>query len=72
VTDRRVIYKRGFINRRTAEMHMDKVESVDVDQSVLGRLLDYGTIYVKGTGQGFEPLQRIAAPIEFRNAIIAK
>ena len=72
VTNKRVIYKRGFINRRTAEMNMDKVESVDVDQSILGRLLDYGTIYVKGTGAGFEPLPCIAAPIEFRNAIIAK
>ncbi len=72
VTDRRVIYKRGFINRRTAEMNMDKVESVDVVQSVLGRLLDYGTVYVRGTGQGFEPLPLIARPLALRNAIIAK
>jgi uncharacterized membrane protein YdbT with pleckstrin-like domain len=72
VTNRRVIYKRGFINRRTAEMNMDKVESVDVDQTIPGRLLGYGTIHVKGTGQSIEPLRRIAAPIEFRNAITAK
>jgi uncharacterized membrane protein YdbT with pleckstrin-like domain len=72
VTDRRVIYKRGFINRHTAEMNMDKVESVDVDQSVLGRMLGYGTIHVLGTGQGIEHLHRIAHPIELRNAIIAK
>ena len=44
VTDRRVISKRGFIMRDTDEMNMDKVESVDVDQSILGRLLDYGTV----------------------------
>jgi len=72
VTDRRVIYKRGFINRHTAEMHMDKVESVDVDQSVPGRLLGYGTIHVLGTGQGIEHLHRIADPIGLRNAITAK
>ncbi|HZP75937.1 MAG TPA: PH domain-containing protein [Pseudolabrys sp.] len=72
VTDRRVIYKRGFINRHTAEMHMDKVESVDVDQSVLGRILGYGTIHVLGTGQGIEHLHRIADPIGLRNAITAK
>jgi uncharacterized membrane protein YdbT with pleckstrin-like domain len=47
VTDRRVIYKRGFINRHTIEM--DKVATVDVDQSVLGRLLNYGTVTVQGT-----------------------
>ena len=73
VTDRRVIYKRGFITRHTVEMNMDKVASVDVDQSVLGRMLGYGTVYVKGTGQGFEPiLCRISNPIAFRNAITAK
>ena len=72
VTDRRVIYKRGFINRHTIEMNMDKVATVDVDQTVLGRLLDYGTVYVRGTGLGFEPLRGIAKPIELRNAIVAK
>ena len=49
VTNRRVIYKRGFINRHTEEMNMDKVASVDVDQSILGRLLDYGSVHVIGT-----------------------
>src|SRR5262245_31341716 len=46
ITDRRIIYKRGFINRYTTEMNMDKVAAVDVDQSILGRLLDYGSIHV--------------------------
>ena len=50
MTDRRVIYKRGFITRHTVEMNMDKVASVDVDQSILGRMLDYGTVHVIGTG----------------------
>jgi uncharacterized membrane protein YdbT with pleckstrin-like domain len=72
ITDRRVISKRGFIMRNTAEMNMDKVESVKVEQSVLGRLLDYGTVTVVGTGQGLEPIQDVASPIAFRNAITAK
>jgi uncharacterized membrane protein YdbT with pleckstrin-like domain len=72
VTDRRVIYKRGFIRRHTIEMHMDKVESVDVSQSVLGRLFDYGDVLVRGTGVGFEPLQMIESPIELRNAVTAR
>jgi uncharacterized membrane protein YdbT with pleckstrin-like domain len=46
VTNRRVIYKKGFIWRRTNEMNMDKVESVQVDQSILGRMLDYGTVTI--------------------------
>ena len=72
VTDRRVIYKRGFIRRHTIEMHMDKVESVDVSQSVLGRLFDYGDVLVRGTGVGFEPLQMIESPIELWNAVTAR
>src|ERR1700730_2504323 len=47
VTDRRVIYKRGFIRRYTVEMHMDKVESIDVDQSVFGRIFDFGDVIVR-------------------------
>ena len=72
VTDKRVIYKRGFINRHTVETNMDKVATVDVDQSILGRLLNYGTVTVKGTGLTFEPLRRVESPIELRNAIIVK
>jgi uncharacterized membrane protein YdbT with pleckstrin-like domain len=72
VTDRRIIYKRGLIRRHTIEMNMDKVESVDVDQSVLGRIFDYGDVLVRGTGVGFEPLQMIAAPIALRNAVTAR
>jgi uncharacterized membrane protein YdbT with pleckstrin-like domain len=69
VTNKRVIYKVGLFNRHTTEMNIDKVETVVVDQSILGRLLDYGTIHIKGTGQGIENLREIAAPIELRNAI---
>ena len=72
VTDRRVIYKCGFISRHTVEMNMDKIESVDVDQSLLGRMLNYGTIHVLGTGEGIESLRRIAAPLALRSAITAK
>jgi uncharacterized membrane protein YdbT with pleckstrin-like domain len=69
VTDRRVIYKTGFISRNSTEMHMDKVESVDVEQSVLGRIFDFGDVVVRGTGSGLEPIRNIAAPLELRNHI---
>jgi uncharacterized membrane protein YdbT with pleckstrin-like domain len=71
VTDRRIIYKRGFIRRYTVEMHMDKVESVDVDQSLFGRMLDYGDVIIHGTGMGIEPLDNIDHPLELRNHITA-
>jgi membrane protein YdbS with pleckstrin-like domain len=69
VTNRRVILKTGLIRRDTNEMQMDKVESVKVDQSILGRILDYGDVTILGTGAGLEPLYRIAAPIALRNYI---
>jgi len=69
VTNRRIIFKQGFIRRNTVEMHMDKVESVDVEQSILGRLFDYGDVYVRGTGTGLEPLRNVAKPLELRNHI---
>lgn len=72
VTNRRIIYKRGFIRRYTTEMNMDKVESVHVDQSFWGRILDYGTIIVRGTGTGIEPLHKIDSPLEFRNFVTAR
>ena len=69
VTNRRIIYKKGLIRRQTNEMNMDKVESVQIDQSVLGRMLDYGDVTILGTGEGFETLRTIASPIELRNSI---
>jgi uncharacterized membrane protein YdbT with pleckstrin-like domain len=71
VTSKRIIYKRGFIRRRTIEMNMDKVESVDVTQSIFGRMFNFGTIVVRGVGVGIEPLNNIDAPIEFRNHVTA-
>ena len=69
VTNRRVIYKKGLIQRETNEMNMDKVESVQINQSILGRMLDYGNVTILGTGEGFETLRTIANPIELRNSI---
>ncbi len=71
-TDRRIVFKRGFIKRHTVELNMDKVESVDVDQSVLGRLLDYGDITIRSTGIGIEPLRGIGSPLDFRNYVTAR
>ena len=72
VTDRRVIYAHGFIQRHTVEVHMDKIESVHVDQSVLGRLLDYGDVTIRGTGTTFEPIREVDRPIALRNEVTAR
>jgi uncharacterized membrane protein YdbT with pleckstrin-like domain len=71
VTDVRVIYKKGLLARHTLEMNRSKVESVDVDQSILGRLLGYGTVIVRGTGGSLEPIRYVADPLTFRSHITA-
>jgi uncharacterized membrane protein YdbT with pleckstrin-like domain len=72
VTDQRVIYKAGVISRHTLEMNRSKVESVDVDQSILGRMLGYGTVKLRGTGGSREPIPRISDPLAFRSHITAE
>jgi uncharacterized membrane protein YdbT with pleckstrin-like domain len=72
VTNFRVVHKTGFIKRQTFEMSVDKVESVDVDQSILGRILNYGDVTVLGVGEGGKTLDMIASPLSFRNAITAR
>ncbi len=71
VTDRRIIFKRGLIRRHTVEMNMQKVESVDVDQTLLGRLFDYGDVTVRGVGSSFERLDFIDAPLKLRSTVTA-
>jgi uncharacterized membrane protein YdbT with pleckstrin-like domain len=72
VTNLRVVHKTGFVKRRTFEMALDKVESVDVNQSIMGRLLNYGNVTIKGVGEGRETITTIASPLEFRNHITAR
>jgi uncharacterized membrane protein YdbT with pleckstrin-like domain len=72
VTNLRVVHKTGFIKRRTFEISLDKVESVDVNQSILGRILNYGDVTILGVGEGKETIATIASPLEFRNYITAR
>ncbi|MDP3691268.1 PH domain-containing protein [Bradyrhizobium sp.] len=72
VTNLRVVHKTGFIQRQTFEMSLDKVESVDVNQSILGRLLNYGNVSIYGVGEGNKTIDTIASPLEFRNHITAR
>ena len=72
VTDLRIIHKTGFIQRQTFEMSLDKVESVDVNQTILGRIFDYGDVTILGVGKGEEKISTIASPLAFRSAITAR
>lgn len=66
VTNKRVLVKVGFIRRNSIEILLNKVESIQVDQGILGRLLDYGSIVVSGTGGSRDPFHNILSPLRFR------
>jgi uncharacterized membrane protein YdbT with pleckstrin-like domain len=69
VTTRRVVIKTGLAARKTVEMLLNKVESIEVSETTLGRMLGYGTIVVIGTGGTSEPFEKIAHPLEFRSQV---
>jgi len=66
ITNKRVIIKTGLISRKTFEMNHSKIESVNVDQSIFGRLLGFGTITIVGSGGTKEVFPKINHPLEFR------
>ena len=69
VTNRRVVVKTGLASRKTIEMLLNKVESIEVSETTLGRMLGYGSIVVIGTGGTLEPFHRVAHPLEFRSHV---
>jgi uncharacterized membrane protein YdbT with pleckstrin-like domain len=69
VTNRRVVIKTGLTSRKTIEMLLNKVESIEVIETAFGRMLGFGTIVVIGTGGTLEPFHNVAHPLEFRSQV---
>jgi len=69
VTNRRVVIKTGLMSRKTIEMLLNKVESIEVSETTSGRMLGYGTIVMIGTGGTSEPFRKVAHPLEFRSHV---
>lgn len=69
VTNKRVMMKTGFIRRSSLELLLPKVEGIQVDQGIIGRMLNYGTIVVSGTGGSKTPFTKVKEPMEFRRKV---
>jgi hypothetical protein len=69
VTTKRVIFKVGFVRRRTIELLLQKIESIEVKQGIAARIFGYGDIIVIGTGATHEPFPRVSAPLDLRRAV---
>ena len=70
ITNRRIVIKRGLISRHSLEINFPQIESVYVDQSLLGRLLGYGSVRIVGTGHTLEVFEGIADPMKFRGVFL--
>jgi len=70
VTERRIIAKFGLISRETIEIKVERIESMQVNQSVMGRVLGFGTIVFSGAGTPQLTVPSISAPLEFRKAVV--
>jgi uncharacterized membrane protein YdbT with pleckstrin-like domain len=66
ITNKRIIMKTGLIAVKTLELNLSKVESVKVNQSVIGRILGFGHVVIIGTGGTQETFVNIRKPSEFR------
>lgn len=69
VTDKRVLIKVGILKTKSLETMLNKVEGIHVEQGIIGKLVDSGSIIIKGTGGTNNPFSNIDKPFEFRNAV---
>jgi len=69
VTNKRVIVKTGILSRRTFEMLLSRIESIGVEEPVLGRMLGYGTVILRGVGGTPDEFDLIAKPLAFRSHV---
>jgi uncharacterized membrane protein YdbT with pleckstrin-like domain len=69
VTNKKVIGKAGLIRRVSIDMPLGKLESITVDQGIIGRILNYGTIVVRGVGGNAVRFPNIGSPLEFRRTV---
>lgn len=69
VTNQRVMLKVGWLWQKSAVLYLSRVEGVEIDQSLLGRILNYGTVQVRGVGTEVFPVPYVIDPTEFRRQV---
>ncbi|MBC7708934.1 MAG: PH domain-containing protein [Rhizobacter sp.] len=70
ITNKRVVAKFGLISRSTIEINLQKIESIQVNQGILGRIFNYGSIVVSGAGNPQAPIPGISSPLQFRRSFV--
>ena|ERR1051325_1780669 len=65
VTNKRIVIRTGLLSRRTFELLLPQVENIVVEEGILGRMLGYGSVVIRGIGGTPESFHRVAHPLEF-------
>lgn len=69
ITNRRILVKIGFIRRKAFEIYLERIEGVLVNQGIIGRIFNFGTVIIAGVGGSKDPFYFIPDPLRFRNMV---
>jgi uncharacterized membrane protein YdbT with pleckstrin-like domain len=69
VTNKRVIFKKGIISRKSEEMKLNSIETVEIDQGITGRLLNFGDVTVTGRGLSNVIFKTVEDPMAVKRQI---
>ncbi|MDR2365894.1 MAG: PH domain-containing protein [Zoogloeaceae bacterium] len=70
VTNKKIIGKAGFIRRASVDLPLTKLESIQLDQGVIGRIFNFGTVVVQGIGGNRVGIPYSKSPLEFRRVVM--
>lgn len=70
ITNLRVILKTGILSIKSFEINLSKIETVKIEQTLMGRIFNYGNVIIIGSGGTVERIENINHPIEFRNCFM--
>jgi uncharacterized membrane protein YdbT with pleckstrin-like domain len=69
IKERQVILRSGILVRQTIDIPLSKIESIDIRQSIIGSLFQYGSLLITGTGGTRQWMGYIAKPLTCRRHI---
>lgn len=69
ITNKRIVFKKGLISRDTQEVMLSTIESISIQQSIVGRILGYGAVEISGRGAGYFGLIWVSSPIKVKKLI---
>lgn len=70
VTNKKIIGKAGFIRRVSIDLPLERLESINIDQGIIGRILGFGRVSVRGVGGNYVSIPYVNQPMDFRRVVM--